>query len=92
MIVATGSGELRKEFSAVGSFTFPLGDTSGTAEYSPVSITVNSASAFSSAYVGANLVDTVHPNNSSGTNFLSRYWKSTHRELLIRITAQHLPM
>ena len=76
MIVATGSGELRKEFSAIGSFTFPVGDTSGTAEYSPVTITINSADAFSSAYVGVNLVDAVHPNNSSGINLLSRYWRA----------------
>ncbi|MBK8661182.1 MAG: hypothetical protein IPN18_05015 [Ignavibacteriales bacterium] len=35
-------GELRKVYTANGSFTFPIGDNTGTLEYSPV--TVNAAS------------------------------------------------
>jgi hypothetical protein len=74
MIVATGTGEAQKTFTAAGSFTYPIGDNTGTAEYSPVTLTVNSAGAFSSAYVGAKVTDAKHPSNASTANFLTRYW------------------
>jgi hypothetical protein len=76
MIVATGLGELRKRFTAIGTFTFPVGDNDGTAEYSPVTVNVTSGS-FSSAYVGINLADAKHTNNNSTTNYLTRYWNVT---------------
>jgi hypothetical protein len=74
MIVADGNGQLQKTFTAAGTFTFPIGDNTGTAEYSPLTLTINSASAFSSAYVGATVVDAKHPTNTSTTNYLTRYW------------------
>jgi hypothetical protein len=73
MVVATGSGELRKEFTSIGSFTFPIGDNDGTAEYSPVNMNFTSGS-FSSAYAGAGVVNAKHPQNTSTTNYLNRYW------------------
>jgi hypothetical protein len=39
MIIASGTGELRKTFTAAGSFTYPIGDNVGTAEYSPATLT-----------------------------------------------------
>ncbi|MFZ4620326.1 MAG: T9SS type A sorting domain-containing protein [Bacteroidota bacterium] len=74
MIVTNGTGELQRSFTSAGSFTYPIGENTGTAEYSPVTLTINSASAFSSAYVGARVTDGKHPSNSSTTNYLSRYW------------------
>jgi hypothetical protein len=74
MVVATGSGELRKSFSSAGSFTFPVGDNTGTVEYSPATVTINSADAFSSAYVSAKLSNAAHSNNVSAVDYLSRYW------------------
>lgn len=40
MIIVTGTGELRKEFMAgfAGTFTYPVGDDTGTPEYSPVTL------------------------------------------------------
>ncbi len=73
MIVAT-SGELRKEFSSTGSFTFPVGDVSGTAEYSPVTLNFTSGSFGSSAYAGIQVTDLKHPNNLSSTGYITRYW------------------
>src|SRR5437879_4207087 len=75
MIIATG-GEVRKTFTANGSFTFPIGDNTGTYEYSPVTLTVT-GTAYSSAYMGVSVIDSKHPNNASGTNFISRYWNIT---------------
>jgi len=75
MIVTNGTGSLRKYFSSTaGPFTFPIGETTGTPEYSPVSYTLTGGSGFSSAYVGAKVIDAKHPNNGSASEYISRYW------------------
>ncbi len=71
MIIASGGSEVRKTFTANGSFTFPIGDNTGVEEYSPVTISVT-GSGYSSAYIGASVVDSKHPSNASSTNFLTR--------------------
>lgn len=73
MIVADGGGEVRRTFTGTGSYTFPIGDKTATAEYSPVSVAVTSGS-FASAYVAVSVTDAIHPNNSSTDKNLSRYW------------------
>jgi len=73
-IVASGTGELRKEFSAPGSFLYPVGDNSGTVEYSPAKLNFFSGTFGGSAYAGVNVTDSKHANNTSTTDFLSRYW------------------
>ena len=77
MIIADGGGEVRKNATstATASFTFPIGDNTGTAEYSPVTVNVTSGSGFSSAYIGASVINQKHPNNSSPTYYINRYWK-----------------
>jgi len=75
MIDASGSGELRKVFTATGSFTFPVG-TAISNTYSPVTVNFTSGT-FSSAYVGAKFINSKHPNNTSATNYLNRYWTIT---------------
>jgi hypothetical protein len=72
-VVATGSGELRKTFTADGSFTYPVGDASN---YSPVTLTLNGAG-YSSAYVGVKLNNIKHALNTSSTDYLNRYWTVT---------------
>lgn len=74
MIVAIGTGELRKNVSADGSFLFPIGELTGTAEYSPVSVNFASGTYAGGAYVTAKVIDAIHPNNVSVSNYLSRYW------------------
>ncbi|OYU82827.1 MAG: hypothetical protein CFE24_14000, partial [Flavobacterium sp. BFFFF2] len=76
MIVATGSGELRKTFTGTGSFTYPVGDATSTAEYSPVTLNFTSGS-FSSAYAGVKVTNSKQTNNSSATDFINRYWTLT---------------
>ena len=73
MVVATGSGQLRKEFLGIGAFTFPVGDNDGTAEFSPVTLDFTSGT-FASAYAGVRLVNAKHPQNTSTSNYLNRYW------------------
>ncbi len=76
MIVSSSTGELRKSFTAAGAFTYPVGDSTGTDEYSPVTVNFNSGS-FASAYLGVKLVNAKHPNNLSAANYLNRYWTLT---------------
>lgn len=75
MIVPTGLGEIRRTTTATGSFTYPIGDNTGTLEYSPVTVNVTTGSGFSSAYIGISLEDGKHSNNNSAINFLTRSWK-----------------
>ncbi|MDP2209798.1 MAG: T9SS type A sorting domain-containing protein [Bacteroidota bacterium] len=72
-IVATGAGELRKTFTAIGSFTYPVGDASN---YSPVTLNFTSGT-FSSAYAGVKLANAKHSQNTSANDYLNRYWTVT---------------
>lgn len=78
MIVATGTGELRKEFSTSPgfpiSFTYHVGDATGTPEYSPVSLTFASGTFGSGNFAGVKLVNDKYPNDSITGSFLKRYW------------------
>ncbi len=76
MIVADGTGTVRKVFTGNGSFDFPIGDATGTAEYSPISLNFSSGT-YSNAYAAVRVTDAKHPNNTSATNYLTRYWTLT---------------
>jgi hypothetical protein len=93
MIVANGTGEVRRTFAGTGSYTFPIGDATNTIDYSPITVSVTSGS-FSSAYVGVSVVDAIHPNNMSAANNLSRYWKVNESGItgaVATITATYVP-
>ena len=72
MIIASGSGQLRKSFSTTGSFTYPIGDNTGTAEYSPV--TLNFTAGSLAGYAGVNVTNAKKTNNTSATDYINRYW------------------
>ncbi|QBZ96583.1 T9SS sorting signal type C domain-containing protein [Flavobacterium sangjuense] len=74
MIFASGTGELRRTYTGTGSYTFPIGDMTDTIDYSPITVNVT-AGTFSSAYIGISVIDAIHPDNSSTTNNITRYWK-----------------
>ena len=73
MVTATASGEFRKSFSGVGSFTFPVGDYVSTADYSPVTVNFTSGTFGGGNYVGVKLVNAAYPGASG--NYLNRYWE-----------------
>ncbi len=75
MVIATGTGELRKSFSGNGSFTYPVGDDSSTAEYSPVTLNFTGGTFSPVNYVGVKLSNSAYPGLSG--NYLSRYWTLT---------------
>lgn len=76
-IVTNGTGVVKKIFTSDGQFTFPIGDNTVTAEYSPVTIDIAATSYAADAYVSAKVVNQKHPNNTSITNFINRYWSLT---------------
>ncbi|MCX6163390.1 MAG: T9SS type A sorting domain-containing protein [Ignavibacteriae bacterium] len=92
MIVATSTGELRKTFTGAGSFAFPVGDNTGTSEYSPITLNFTSGT-FSSAYAGVTLGNSKYSNNTSVTDYLNRYWtvnQSGISDFSCDVTAQYL--
>ncbi len=75
MVVADGTGQLCKEYAAAAPYTFPIGDATGTAEYSPATLDLNGT--FTSGQACINLTDEKHPNNPSPNDYLTRYWTVT---------------
>ncbi|MFO0362150.1 MAG: MopE-related protein, partial [Flavobacteriales bacterium] len=76
MIRADGSGFLIRSITAAGDgipFTWPIGENTGTAEYSPVTIGSITNSGIA-GNIGWRVSDAVHPDNGSALNYLSRYW------------------
>jgi len=75
MIITNGTGFLRFQTNSAGlqTFTFPLGDNTGTDEYTPATLTFNSPSAALSTY-GLKLVDGIHPNMVPALSYISRYF------------------
>ena len=74
MISADNIGLLSFELENIGNFYFPVGSTEGTHDYTPAEITLNSG-AYNNAVISLNLRNEKHPNNTSTTNYLNRYWQ-----------------
>jgi Bacterial Ig-like domain len=74
MIVINGTGRLVKNIGSAGSFTFPIGDTTSTNEYSPVDFTLNSHGGLSNAWLSAHVNDKKLTENTSADKYLTRYW------------------
>ncbi len=81
MIVPTGTGQLVKNFTATGNFTYPVGDNTGTAEYSPVTLTFSSGTFGSGANAGVNLVNAKYPYDSVMGSYINRYWTITQQSI-----------
>lgn len=72
MIVTSGSGELRKSYSANSAYSFPVGDNAGN--YTPLALNVTSGTYGGGAYVGVRVTNAKHPQNANTNNYLNRYW------------------
>lgn len=91
MIVADGSGLVRRAFSTVGSYFFPIGENFGAPSYTPITVNVT-AGTFSNAFVGVNAKNVKHPNNNSSQNYLRKYWNVTQSGItgaIATITAKY---
>jgi hypothetical protein len=76
MVVATDAGEFRKEFATgfTGSFIFPVGDNTATAEFSPVTLDFTGGTFGAGNYAGISLVNAKHPLDPNTGSYLNRYW------------------
>jgi hypothetical protein len=76
MIVPTGNGTLRREFSQgfTGSVLYPVGDQTNTTEYSPVTLQISGATFGTGNYIAVNLKNVPYPVSGIDGNYLSRYW------------------
>ncbi|AZB21729.1 hypothetical protein EG338_06325 [Kaistella haifensis] len=93
MIVADGTGKVRRPYTGPGSYLFPIGELTGNPSYSPVAINISSG-IFSGASVSVSVVDAVHPDNHSTQNNLSRYWQITQTgitDAVATVTANYIP-
>lgn len=81
MIVADGLGKLVKQFDGPGSFTFPVGDQTGTSEYSPAMIRCLGGNFGPGGAIAVNLVDDKHPEITMFDSYLTRYWTVGAREM-----------
>ena len=71
----TKGGSLRRNITSLGSYTFPIGDATASADgsqYAPASVNISSGNA--SGYLVINVEDSKEPNNEASTDFISRYW------------------
>jgi len=75
MVLCSGTGSLIANFATgnTAAFTFPVGENTGTTQYSPV--TFDFSANTNAGTVSINVVDNTHPASSSiADNYLSRYW------------------
>ena len=66
-------GQLTRTLSTSGTYTYPIGDNSGTTDYTPATITFTGGTY--AGTVGVRVIDAVHPSNVGATNYLTRYWQ-----------------
>ncbi|MFN3529223.1 MAG: hypothetical protein ACK417_04795 [Bacteroidia bacterium] len=75
MVVQNGSGRIIKRVrGGQPTFTFPIGEETGTAEYSPATIVFTTGDFTLDATVRVQVVDGDAPECGSGANFITRYW------------------
>ena len=79
-VITNSTGTLSKIFNAAGTLNFAVGDNNAAGDYTPLSLTVNSASTFPGT-VNVVAVQSKEPNNNNTTNYLNRYWNVTESSL-----------
>lgn len=79
MILTDGGGQVCRRFTALGAFTYPLGDNTGTAEYSPATLNFTSGTFAAGAQACATVTNAAHPNVDAANypTYLTRYWTVT---------------
>ncbi len=73
MIIIDGSGALKREIAEDGTYIFPIGDTTGMIDYSMASLIFTSGT-YSDALVSVIVKNEKHPENTSTTDYINRYW------------------
>jgi hypothetical protein len=75
MIVADGAGSLCKSLGTISNYSYPIGDATASADYSPVTGVTVSGSASGNPSICFRVTDAVYPSMPSGpTTWITRYW------------------
>lgn len=82
MLIATGTGQVNKNLTAIGAFTFPVGDNNITAEYSPVTLNFTAGTFTPGAFAGLNLVNAKYNDPSIAGAYIERYWNITQTGII----------
>ncbi len=93
MISADGTGMVKRPFSAIGRYFFPVGELNASLAYSPVEVNITSGSFAAGAELAVSLTDDIHPDNYSRENYISRYWKilpSGMSNAIATVTAKYI--
>lgn len=82
MFVTDGTGTFNRVINTTGATTtaylWPIGEMTGSANYSPVNISVGGMSnTTSGGTMGFRVVDAIEPNNGPAATYISRYWRYT---------------
>lgn len=78
-VETNGTGQLRKEITAIGNYDLPVG---AGANYMPLQYQVASGTIGAGAYVATRLVGTTHPNKPiRATDNLPSYWKPSYNAI-----------
>jgi hypothetical protein len=72
MVVPESTGELRKTFVTPLTFIFPIGDLTGTVEYSPTTLTTFTTDI--TRTIGVRLVNAAHPSDGGSAHRANRHW------------------
>lgn len=80
MLVTNSTGVVRKRFNIVGSFTYPIGDTLGTDEYSPATVNLVTATIGGNGSVDMKVTD-ASPPSCGGSSYATRYWNSALNDI-----------
>jgi hypothetical protein len=76
---ADGTGEFRKEISATGTYSLPVGEG---ANYNPVSLNLSAGTVGGGAYVGARCLTGAHPNRPvRSSDYLNTRWPVTYASI-----------
>jgi hypothetical protein len=79
MIVTNGTGQLIRAITTGTNYTFPVGETTGTTEYSPALFNFSANSV--ARNIGVRVVDADHPQVNTSpaqTDYISRYWLTSN--------------
>ncbi|HCS21527.1 MAG TPA: hypothetical protein DIW47_13370 [Bacteroidetes bacterium] len=79
MVIQNGSGRIVKRYKNTSpAFVFPIGEETGTREYSPVTLSFSSGTFSSQAFVSVMVYDSATPTCAGGSHSITRYWSFTH--------------
>lgn len=75
----TAGGILRKAITATGTgYLFPIGDNTGTAEYTPATVNYAAGTFDATSFLGLSVEDAAETNLNAPSDYLTRYWSLTH--------------